>query len=324
MIGISSTADQNTPQYTANHPEHPTAEAILRTLLYGDVFNFPMTEDEIHHFLIGLPASLNDVRAALDQSVWLAERITRISGYCALRDRVDTVNRRQQRETASRALWPLALRYGIILAHLPFVRMVALTGALSMRNANGERDDIDYMLVTVPRRVWTARAFAVLVVRLARLWGIGLCPNYVLAQTALVQDRQDLFTAHELAQMIPLAGFEVYELMREKNTWAFPMLPNASVPFYREQDARPRGLGRAIQRAVEWFFDGPLGDLFERWEQRRKLRKFEADSHKAGASAQLDDQHVKGHFNDYGYPTLESYHTRLARYHLSDIHQKNA
>src|SRR5436853_1428378 len=47
----------------------PTAEAILRTLLYADVFSFPMTEAEIVHFLIGLSATPAEIRAALEQSL---------------------------------------------------------------------------------------------------------------------------------------------------------------------------------------------------------------------------------------------------------------
>jgi hypothetical protein len=299
-------------------PDDPTAEAIFRTLLYADVFSFPMTEAELHHFLIGLSASPGDVRLALQRSVWLSDRIERVNGYCCVRGRRDITDERHERDQASLALWPVARRFGAILAHLPFVRMVALTGALSMRNAHNHEDDIDYLLVTVPGRVWTARLFAVLLVRLARFVGVGLCPNYVLAQTALTQSRQDLFTAHELAQMIPLAGRDVYEVMRAANPWASVMLPNAHDPFYEEPDHHPRGLGRAVQWLGEALFVGPLGNAFERWEQRRKLRKFEAEARKPNSSAQLDGQHVKGHFNDYGYPALEDYYARLERYELVD------
>jgi hypothetical protein len=318
VIGISSkNSEETTTQPRFVSPDSPTAEAILRTVLYGDVFSFPMTEAEIHHFLIGHPATLAEVHTALEKSAWLAEHIVHLNGYYVLRGREETTQQRQLRDSASESLWPLARRYGLILAHLPFVRMVALTGALSMRNAHGDRDDIDYLLVTASGRVWTARALAVIVVRLVHLWGIGLCPNYVLAESALAQDRQDLFTAHELAQMVPLAGLPIYTAMRAKNQWATPMLPNSAAPFYLEQDGSPRGVGRFVQWLGEAILSGPIGDAFEQWEQRRKLRKFEPESRKAGSSAQLDEQRVKGHFNDYGYPTLDKYHERLEQYHLA-------
>ncbi len=300
-----------------DQPDSSTAEAVLRTLLYADVFNFPMTEAEIHHFLIGRAATRGEVRTALDDSPWLARRVERVNGYCAVRGRTATGTQRHDRDRVSSALWPVARRYGRIMAHLPFVRMVALTGALAVRNASHRHDDIDFLLVTVPGRVWIARAFAVALVRLARLWGVSLCPNYVLAETALLQSRQDLFVAHELAQMVPLAGFPIYRAMRAANGWSQAMLPNAWEPFYAEPDARPRGLGRLVQRIGEILLSGPLGDRLEAWEQRRKLRKFQGEWHKPGSAAELDGQRIKGHFNDYGYPALERYQARLECFELA-------
>ncbi|MCC7450062.1 MAG: hypothetical protein IT324_21775 [Anaerolineae bacterium] len=306
----------------AEQPDSTVSEAVFRTLLYADVFRFPMTENEIHHFLIGLSASKDDVQTALEHSRWLAQRIERVNGYCAINGHAYMADQRHEREEASQALWPVARRYGVLLAHLPFVRMVALTGALAMRNASGSRDDIDYILVTAPGRVWTARALTVLIVRMARLWHVGLCPNYVLAETALVQTRQDLFIAHELAQMVPLAGFPMYEAMRAANGWSMALLPNAQGSFYKEADRYSHGLGQLIQRFGEWILGGRIGDAFERWEQNRKMRKFSADARKPGASAQIDDQQVKGHFNDYGTPALNEYQARLARYGLTDVAQQ--
>ncbi|MEP7284668.1 MAG: hypothetical protein ABI947_02735 [Chloroflexota bacterium] len=299
-------------------PESHIAEAIFRTLLYADVFNFPMTEAEIHHFLIGAAATADEVRTTLAHSAWLAANITRVDGYCMLAGSAARVDLRQEREVATQALWPVACRYGALLAHLPFVRMVALTGALAMHNAAGSQDDIDYLLITTAGRVWTARLLAVGMVRLAAVVNVKLCPNYVLSEAALLQDRQDMFLAHELAQMIPLTGLPIYKAMRAVNTWADPMLPNAREPFYAEPDSTPHGIGRWLQWVGESLLSGPLGDAFERWEQRRKLRKFEAQLHQVGSSAQLGRDRVKGHFNDYGTPALYKYWQRLERYNLAD------
>ena len=82
---------------------------------------------------------------------------------------------------------------------------------------------------------------------------------------------------------------------------------------------RPRGLGRALQRLAEGLLSGPIGDRLEAWEQRRKMRKFAPDARLPGSSAELDPDHVKGHFKDYGYPALESYRARLENYALVDV-----
>jgi len=296
-------------------PESPMAEAIFRTLLYADVFDFPMTGAEIYHFLIGLTATPDDVRAALEGSPYLAQRIEQMNGYYALRENAQAVEKRIQHEAASSKLWPTARRFGHLIAHLPFVRMVAVTGALAMRNAE-ERDDIDYLIVTTPGRVWTSRGITVALVRIAKLFGVSLCPNYVMAETALFQERQSLFMAHELAQMVPLSGKALYAAMRDANGWSAKMLPNAIGPFYDEVDVSPRGAGRVLQRLGEWLLGGRIGDSLERWEQRRKLRKFAPQASQPGSAAVLDDERIKGHFNDYGEPTIWAYQERLARFGL--------
>lgn len=299
-------------------PHSPVAEAILRTLLYADVFDFPMTELEIHHFLIGAKATREVVHAALAGSAWLAERISCTGPYYTLRGRVALAETRATRDRAAETLWRAARRYGTILAHLPFVRMVALTGSLAMRNVTGAHDDIDYLILTAPGRVWLTRALIILVVRLARLRGTELCPNYVLAETALVQDQRDLYMAHELAQMVPLAFHDRYRAMCEANAWAAPWLPNATSPYYAEPDRQPRGLGRAVQHIGELLLGGALGGALERWERHRKQRKFGAAHRASPGAAQIDDDRVKGHFQDHGQAILARYRERLTAYRLQD------
>jgi hypothetical protein len=91
------------------------------------------------------------------------------------------------------------------MALLPFVRMVAVTGALAVDNISA-RPDIDLLVVAEPGRVWVCRRFLIVLVRLARVFGDDVCPNYVIAQSKLDLEQRDFFTAHELAQMVPMSG----------------------------------------------------------------------------------------------------------------------
>ncbi len=288
-------------------------EAILRTLLYADVFDYPLTLDEIHHYLIATPATPEAVQTALDGSPWLAQRVTRVDGYVTVREREANCTVRDQRRKHSERMWPAARRWGYLIGCLPFVRMVAVTGALAVDNAPAG-DDIDYLIVSAPGRAWLARALSVLLVRLARLRGVGLCPNYVLAQTALVQHQRDLYAAHDLAQMVPLVGRPVYEAMLAENAWRLAFLPHARRPLRREPELTPRGLLRLGQRCGEWLLGGRLGDALERWERARKLRKFAPAAQLPGSAAELDADHIKGHFDDNGRPIMARFQERLERF----------
>lgn len=289
--------------------------AILRTILYGDVFNFPMTLPEIHHFLIhDTPISLEFIQKTLEDSDFLATALICEHQYFALCDRAEIIDLRIKRDQASQMMWGNAIRYGHWLARLPFVRMVALTGALAMHNAQDDEDDYDYLVVTKKGRVWLGRLFAISLVYWGKLRGMTICPNYILAEDSLEQQRKDLYIAHEITQMIPIYGHDLYWRMREENLWAEDHLSNATQPFHQTQDYVVSGGWKLLKKGLEAILSGRIGTWLEHWEQRRKIKRFEGELRTPNASAQLDDSQVKGHFNDYGHPVLKQYKVRLDHY----------
>jgi hypothetical protein len=294
--------------------------AILRTVIYADLFNFPLTPAEIHHFLIhSEPVRYEQITDTLQHSLALRSPIKIVDRYVVYGDRDELIAVRKAREEASEYLWPLAIQHGRWLARLPFVRMVAITGALAMHNAADQNDDLDYIVVTARRRVWIARAFAILLVRLGRLYGVEICPNYVLAENTLEQDKHDIFMAHEVAQMIPVYGQDMYRRFRAANTWTAEQLPNAEGSFYSEAEYQPTGLWHVVKSGLEKLLGGGLGDWIEGWEYRRKLQRFSQEMQRPNSSAKLDEGHVKGHFNDHGHPILQKYYERLREYGIEDL-----
>src|SRR5690606_1002027 len=141
------------------------------------------------------------------------------------------------------------------------------------------------ILVTATRRVWLARAFCIVLVRLGLLRGAQICPNYVLAVSALEQDKQDIFMAHLVVQMVALYGQKMYQNFREANGWVTRQLPNAEGAFYQETEYIPRGFWYITKRVLEFILGGDLGDWLEHWEYRRKLRRFANDMKKPHSSA---------------------------------------
>jgi len=205
-----------------------------------------------------------------------------------------------------------------LLSYFPFVEFVGITGALSMRNPSAQVEDLDYIVVTRPGRVWLSRAIIILLVRLMRLRNIEICPNYVLASDQLVQTRQDLYIAHEIAQVLPLSNQNLYQQLRDQNRWVFEHLPNASSPFYQLWDNKDNRLGLILKRGVEGILSTPLGNWLEQWEYRRKARRFEQQAQAPTASAEIDRGHVKGHFNDYGHRVLAQYQAKLEEIGIAD------
>jgi hypothetical protein len=149
--------------------------------LYSDL-DYPLTSAEAAHYLIGRPGTLGEVRACLAQIGWLADRVIELNGYLTLRGREALIARRLDRAVASDRVWRRARRFVRVLRVLPFVRMIAITGALAMKNSDAH-DDIDVLIVTAPDRVWLTRALAIALVYAGKLCGDTLCPNYVISET---------------------------------------------------------------------------------------------------------------------------------------------
>ncbi len=266
------------------------SRAILHTLAYADVFDYPLTARETHRYLTGVEASIQDVERGLEDETLFA----RVGEYFTLRGREEIVPTRKQREEIASRLWKKALRYGRWIASLPFVRMAAVTGSLAMNNVEAGKD-IDFLLVAAPNRLWTVRAMTLALARIARLENIHLCPNYLLATNALELNDRSHYAARELAQMIPLSGMDVYEQMRRLNAWTDEFLPNArGLP----DSTRVVKVHVCSQRWLEWFLDLLRVDRFEKWEMHRKIKKLtreQASSRETYFSADVCKGHVDGH-----------------------------
>jgi len=296
----------------------PIEEAILRTVIYADVFDFPLKAEEIHNFLIcSRVFSLSEVKHSLKTSPLLCAELICLPPYYMLAGREALANQRASQEPITDKLMHRARTYGAWLARLPFVKMVAVTGSLAVRNPTASNDDLDYFLLVEPGRVWLARAFAILLVRAGRIAGAEVCPNYVLASDQLTQKRQDLFIAREISQMIPLYGMQHYTAFRQANRWAQGFQPNAHRPFYAQP---PISLGgwASLKRFGEWILRGRAGELLENWEYRRKQHRFKQKiTQNNQTAAEISKSSVKGHFSDYGSPALKTYAIKLAEYGLA-------
>jgi hypothetical protein len=283
-------------------------EAIVKTVTYSDVFSYPLTVQEIHRYLTGVATTVEAVERSV-RELSASGRLACVEEYYALPGREGTVETRRRRAAISERLWEKAISYGHTIARLPFVRMVAVTGALSVDNSEDD-DDLDYLIITEPGRLWTCRACVLALVRLAARRGDVVCPNYFLSERALVMRETSLYTAREMIQMVPLAGFDLYRRMLELNPWVGDYLPNAGV-WARPTGAPPERSG--VTAAAEGLLRTPVGGWLEGWEMRRKLRKLGAQSAASLNPAESDfgPDWCKGHFNSHGQRTIAAMGNRL-------------
>jgi hypothetical protein len=289
-----------------SHPYMNLTTAILKTLSYSDVFDHPLTLEELHRYLVTSACS-EEIAACMAGM----DLIQNTAGYYHLAERSAIVEMRKRRETLSRPAYERAQWYGRVLGRLPFVRMVALTGSLAMRNCD-QSGDYDYMLVAKRGRVWTARIFALLLNRFAHIVGETLCPNLIVSETMLEWKQHNLYYAREIAQMIPISGHSTFIELRVVNSWIEEYLPNSN----HDQAIKLDEKTSLLQRICEFFLNGGLGDRLESWEMNRKIRKFSRQAG-FGIETNFNADICQGNFDHHGMWTLQRYEERLRKLNLS-------
>ncbi|MEX2143378.1 MAG: hypothetical protein WD740_02190 [Anaerolineales bacterium] len=279
--------------------------AALRALAYADVFDYPLRAGEVHRYLIGCQANAAQVHDALGSLP--ASQAISAGSLWALPGRQALFDLRPRRTDLAQRLWPLALKYGRRIAALPFVRMVAVTGALAADNVKAGAD-IDYLVITRPGYVWVTRAMILALDRSAFRSPARLCPNFILAESHLALEDRDLYAAQELARMVPIAGLANYKAMRAANDWTEAFLPNAQgAP--RQIDDRQK-LNGWLKNASEGLLANPATRWLESWEMRRKITKFSAQN-SLNTETRFSADFCKGHFDGHKQRTMAAFQARL-------------
>jgi hypothetical protein len=281
--------------------------AVVEAVAYADVFAWPLTAAEIHAYL-PVAAHRADVDAAVEQ-LRRSASLTSVGPFFVLAGREDLADERRHKADISRRLWPEAIRYGRMVAALPWVRLVAVTGSLAVGAATDDVD-IDLLIVAADGHLWLARALTIGVGKLAArapsTRGLRLCPNYLLTASALDLPERDLYTAHELAQLVPLFGPEAYRELLARNQWYRQFLPNHPGHVDAIGDL---GLPR-LHHAVEPLLRNRLVALLERWEMQRKIARLRIPS--TTGEVRFDESICKGHFEGYRQQVLDAFDARLA------------
>ncbi len=208
----------------------------MKTLIYADLFDYPLTKEEIWRRLIKLQITNDKLQIKLKKlinSILFGKK----EKYYYLVGREEIIQLRKRREKYSEEKVKIARRIAKLLKFIPFVKLVGLTGAVAAGNAD-EDDDIDLLIITSGNLLWTTRLLVTLSVDLMGLRRRPddkkvknkICLNMFIDENylAIGKDERDLFTAYEITQMKPLfEKNQIYKRFIKANDWVGKYLPNA-------------------------------------------------------------------------------------------------
>jgi hypothetical protein len=235
-------------------------EAILRTVAYASVFQYPLTLGQLQQSLKGTRLGALEILSIYGHSAPLRDAIEHRDGLFFLRGCEDHVAERSRREIRTATFLAEHRRLLRWAVALPFVELVALSGSVAHRNLD-EAGDLDVFVVTRGARVWSVTV-TLLLVAMAMRCRRTLCVNFVVADSRLRLRQVDEFTASQVIALKPLAGAEVFRRFIEANPEVHDWYPNFRADLPDEVPAP--AAARALRRLVESRWLRPVAAAYER------------------------------------------------------------
>ncbi len=203
---------------------------VLRSLLYFDIFKYPLTAEEVFH-TTNEKTSLSNIQNAL-QDLVAKKMLFQFDDFYCLRNEKGLIERRIKGNRLAKERMEDAYKMSAWIARFPYVRGIFLSGSIS-KNYMEEDSDIDYFVITKPGRLWIARTL----LKLYRIIFLlnndrNFCVNYFIDENNLEIEEKNLFTATELVTTIPTYNPELYQQFRKANNWSaqhYPHFPMRSV-----------------------------------------------------------------------------------------------
>ena len=237
----------------------PLKNGILKVLGYFDLFNFPISLQEIFRFF-ETGVDMHELSSNLDELIAMG-CIFRFGEHYSLQNNPDLLKNRMMGSVRADKLLARARKISRFLYCFPFVRGIFISGSLSKHYAD-ENADIDYFIITEANRLWIARTLMHLLKKISFLSGHEhmLCMNYYIDEEALLIEERNIFTATEMATLLPVQGNGSVDRFFERNEWTGKYFPNQKIPF---KDGRKADRKAWIKKGIELLFRNRLGDWLD-------------------------------------------------------------
>ena len=212
--------------------------AVLDTLSYRSVFDYPMNFYQLSTFLLTKKRISHAAVSVVLEKLLYENKIVENNRKFSLRTAGLVPWRKRGKN--SRKLLKKATRATKILARIPWVVFVGVTGSVAAYNAT-KNDDIDLFIVTKTHRLWLTRGFVFVILKILGELRTDakpsrkLCPNIFVDNNNLAWNKRNrnVYIAHEIVMLHPLFDREqTYFRFLKENNWAFNFFGNLQEPQY--------------------------------------------------------------------------------------------
>ena len=244
---------------------------ILATLAYFNMFDYPLKKNEIFLYL-GHCNDYREFEQALtnllkDQAVY------KMADFYSLQNDSKLAIRRFKGNELATSMLKKAEKAAAIISAFPFVKAVAVSGSLSKHFAD-EQSDIDFFIITQANRLWIARTFLHIFKKLTflvRRQG-HFCMNYFIDEKDSAIMEKNIYTAMEIATVLPLRDNGSFDQFFKANSWASVFFPNKYL--YTPSVRKPGNSW--IKRLTEKSLNNTFGDSLDNFLMKQTARSWNA------------------------------------------------
>jgi hypothetical protein len=234
---------------------------LLKTLLYFGIFHFPLSKKELKRYC-GTFTTADEVEYELGFLEKLGYIKQHAGFYSTAEQDMDSiVERRINGNKMAEKMLKAAKRYSKLISCFPFVRGIYLSGSLSKGYAD-EKSDVDYFIITQPGRLWICRMMLVLFKRVFLFNSHKyFCVNYFIDSRDLEIPDKNIFTATELATLIPTCNTSLHRKLMQANSWVKEFFPNTMLESISGEGIPPNNSW--VKKLGEKLFSGKFGDMLD-------------------------------------------------------------
>ena len=282
---------------------------ILLHLLYSEVFDHPLTREELIRFASTSEEMQPDDFERLLTELEADKLICRDNEFISVSDEKSKIQKRIDASQRAESLFSKAVKVASFIQKFPFVEGVGISGSLSKGILHSD-GDFDFFIITKSNRVWIARTLLILYKKVFLLNSSKyFCVNYFIDSDHLEIEEKNRFTAVEIATLIPVSG-EVFDSFYNRNTWVESYFPQGSRTSFDTRIVRKPVFSRMIQGV----FSGKIGEKADsramKMTLKRWKRKFgDFDSEKFNLTMKTRRYVSKHHPNDFQSKVLQRYET---------------
>lgn len=247
--------------------------SILKTICFFELFDYPLTLEEIHYYLWEYSSSLDNVRKNIRKMI--SKELGRKGEFYFLKGQEKIVQIRREREKISQKKWRKAKRISWFLQKVPYIRMIAVCNSLAINNAK-EESDIDIFIISKKNRLWIVRF---LVTKFLKFFGQLqqrnnkkdlICPSFYVTEEKLslrnlIRNSDDFYLYYWISQLKPVFGRKIYKNFIKDNDWVKEKLINM-----RESKFKIKNYS-ITQRLFELIIS-PFSNILEKKFKRTELQ----------------------------------------------------